>query len=113
MRSKTKKAPGRRWHQWTEVNARAALAEFETRGGSLVDFARSKGVSTRRLAYWRTRLAPTTPPAFVAVAGVGEALSPRPPVEILVGGVVLRAPDAVDAERIAALVHALAQRLGC
>lgn len=113
MSGKVRTAKGRRWHQWTEVDARAALAELATWDGSFVDFARSKGVSTHRLTYWRKRLARTPPPAFVAVTGIGEALSPRPPVEILVGGVVLRAPDAVDAARIATLVHALAQRFGC
>jgi hypothetical protein len=42
-----------------------------------------------------------------------DASSSRPPIEILVAGVVVRAPDAVDAGRVASIVQALAQRLGC
>jgi hypothetical protein len=42
-----------------------------------------------------------------------DTSSPRPPIEIVVGGVVVRAPAEVDAERVAGVVQALAQRLGC
>lgn len=113
MGSKARAADSRHWHQWTEAEAQSALEELSRWGGSLADFARSKGVSTSRLAYWKKRLGETRPPAFVSVALPVDTSSSRPPLEILVGGVVVRAPDEVGAERIASIVQALVQRLGC
>jgi hypothetical protein len=113
MSGKARTADGKRWRRWTEAEARAVLEELSGWGGSLVDFARSKGVSTHRLAYWRKRLPEARPPAFVSVALPGDTSAPRTGIEILVGGVVVRVPDELDAERVASIVQALAQRLGC
>jgi hypothetical protein len=112
MANKSKTAGGRRWRQWTEQEARAALAELSASGASLAEFAQSKQVSTHRLAYWRKRLGEATrPPAFVSVALPNELSSS--PVEIVSGRVIVRVRDDVDAERIAGIVEALARRLGC
>jgi hypothetical protein len=114
MGTNSRTVDGRRWRQWTEREARTALDELSRSGASPSEFARSKGVSASRLAYWRKRLAHARPPAFVAVTLPHDASSPRPPLEILVGGVVVRVPDDVDAERVAGIVQALARRFeGC
>jgi transposase-like protein len=112
MGTKSRTVDGRRWRQWTEEEARTALEELSRSGASPSEFARSKGVSVNRLVYWRKRLGQARPPAFVAVTLPRDASPPRPPLEILVGGVVVRVPDEVDAERVAGLVHALARRFG-
>jgi hypothetical protein len=103
---------GRRWRQWTEQEARAALEELSRSGGSLAEFARSRQVSKRRLSYWKKRLGEAgRPPAFVAVS-LPHASSSSP-VEIVSGRVVVRVRDDVDVERVARLVEALTRRLGC
>jgi hypothetical protein len=114
MGTKSRTVDGRRWRQWTEGEARTALEELSRSGVSPSEFARSKGVSVHRLGYWRKRLAHAPPPAFVAVTLPREASSPRRPLEILGGGVIVRVPDDVDAERVAGIVKALARRFeGC
>ena len=111
-KNNSNRVAGRRWRQWTEEEARAVLEELSGSGRSLVEFARSKQVSTRRLSYWKKRLGDTAPPpAFVSVV-----LPPEPPssrVEIVAGRVVVRVRDDVDAERLARIVEALARRLEC
>jgi hypothetical protein len=47
---------GRGWKQWTESEARAALVEWKQSGLSAEAFARSRGFSSMRLAYWAKRL---------------------------------------------------------
>jgi Transposase len=114
MGTNSRTVDGRRWRQWTEEEARTALEEFSRSGASLSEFARSKGISVHRLVYWRKRLGPARPPAFVAVTLPREAASKNPPLEILVGGVIIRVPDDVDAERVAGIVRALTRRVeGC
>src|SRR4051812_43790992 len=109
--NKSNKGTGRRWRQWTEPEARAALEELAQSGGRVVEFARSKQISTRRLSYWKKRLGDARRlPAFVAVSLPHEASSP---VEIVTGRVVVRVRDDVDAERLARIVEALVRRLEC
>jgi transposase-like protein len=105
---------GRRWRQWTEQEARAALEELSSSGRSPAEFARSKGVSTHRLAYWKKRLADGGAPAFVSLALPRAAAPPRRGqwVDIVVGGVVVRLPEDVEAERVAGIVEALSRRSG-
>jgi transposase-like protein len=55
----------RGWRQWTEQDAREALAELAGTGESIAEFARRRGVSRERVRYWRKRLADVAP-AFVA-----------------------------------------------
>ena len=54
----TRRSAKQRWKQWTEAEARAALAAWEDSGESMVAHARKLGVSSHRLSYWRARLAP-------------------------------------------------------
>jgi hypothetical protein len=111
MGSRSKTA-AKHWRQWTEEQGRAALDELARSGTSATAFARSKGISARRLAYWKKRLGDAAPPAFVAVALPREPMSPRG-IEIVVGSLVVRLQDDVDADRIAQIVHALSRRLTC
>jgi len=104
----------RRWRQWTEQEARAALEELSSSGRSRAEFARSKGVSAQRLAYWKKRFAEGGAPAFVSLALPRAAPPARPGqwVDIVVGGVVVRLPEDVEAERVAGIVEALSRRIG-
>ncbi len=52
--------------QWTEQDAREALAELARTGESIAEFARRRGVSGERVRYWRKRLG-NGAPVFVAV----------------------------------------------
>lgn len=106
---------GRRWKQWSEGEARAALEELARSGESASDFARSRGFSTQRIAYWRKRLAgaAVSTPAFVSVA-IPPVSALRAPIEIVVGDVLVRVREEVDVEQLARIVDALARReRGC
>ena len=114
MKSKTKAGSGGRfWRQWSEAEARAHLEEFSRTAESAVGFARRKGISTRRLAYWKKRLASATggetKPAFVAVT---MPATPRTPaeIEIRVAGVVVIAHEGCDVDHVARVVEALGRR---
>ncbi len=105
-----KRDGARQWRQWTEQQARAALAELAASGESAAGFARRKGVSSQRLAYWRGRLARPASTEFVAVELAGDSLARW--MEIVVGGVVVRVREELDAERVAQLVRALGRQVG-
>jgi transposase-like protein len=80
------------------------------------EFARRRGVSRQRLAYWRRRLEHGDGMAFVRVAipGVGQPEAPASrAIEIVAGAIVVRVREDVDADRIARLVHALERRQEC
>ena len=102
---------GRSWRQWTEQEARAALAELAGSGESPADFARRRGISTQRIVYWKKRLRETTAPVFVAV--------PLPPatrdqIEIALDGITLRVREDLDVEHLADIIGALVRRgRGC
>lgn len=100
----------RRWRQWTEDEARGALEELAQTGESAAEFARRRGVSTQRLAYWRKRLVASAKPRFVAVAlpGTGSPAS----IEIASSGVVVRVREDLDVDHIAQLVEAIGRRTG-
>lgn len=119
MEDESKTADGRkRWRHWTEQEARVTLAELAQSGLSMAKFAEGAGLSTRRLAYWRKRLAETGPTEFVPVAlspsGRPGASTERPHIEITVAGVAVRVREDLDVEHLARIVEALArQRRGC
>jgi hypothetical protein len=100
----------RKWRQWREDDARAALAELDASGESLNRFAACKGVSTQRLVYWRKRLADSGT-TFVAVP-LPESRS-RSHVEIAVDGLVVRVREDLDVDDLARLVVAIARRARC
>lgn len=109
---------GRAWRQWSEAEARAALAELARSAESTVSFARRKGVSPQRLQYWKKRLASSplpssTTPAFVALSLPTVPIG-RPEIEIRLGEVVVVVREGVDIELVARLVDALSRRTrGC
>ncbi|MGA3124885.1 MAG: hypothetical protein ABSF69_29420 [Polyangiaceae bacterium] len=101
----------RRWQQWREQDARAALAEHAKSGQSLSRFARERGVSLRRLMYWRKRLGEGGTPGFVAVAIPTPLSFPAlaSHIEVAVEGVVVRVREDLDAEHLARIAIALAR----
>jgi transposase-like protein len=101
---------GRRWRQWTEQQARKALEELAASGESAAAFARHSGISPRRLAYWRKRLAESGKTAFVAVA-LPAATSARW-IEVAAGGVVVRIREDLDVGQVARLVEAIGRQVG-
>lgn len=110
MHNRTSRRDGERhWHQWTEKEAREALAEFAASGETAAAFSRRTGISHRRLAYWRKRVAPGERTDFVAVdlAGVGV---PRC-LEIVAAGVVIRVREDLEADQVARLVEAIGRRV--
>jgi hypothetical protein len=101
----------RGWQQWTEDEARSALAELARSGESAATFARSRGFSTQRVHYWKKRLGGSPAvPAFVPVRWPVEA--PRSvaahSIEIISGGITLRVREDLDVEHVARIVAALA-----
>jgi transposase-like protein len=96
---------GTLWNQWTADEAQAVLAELALSGKSMVQFARSHGVSIRRLTYWRKRLGKAEAPAFVEVAV--PRLAP-PHIDIVRDGIVVRVREDLDVDRLAHIVDALA-----
>lgn len=108
---------GRAWQRWSEQKARGALAELARSAESTVSFARRKGVSPQRLAYWKKRLTPSpsprpTTPAFVAVS-LPSASKERSEIEIRLSEVVVVVREGCDVELVARLVDALSQTRAC
>lgn len=102
---------GKRWRQWKADEGRAAIAELASSGESVAEFARSRGVSIRRLSYWRKRLGKAEPPAFLEVAVPTHATRH---IDIVRDGVVVRVREDLDVDRLARIVDALAgQSRGC
>ena len=99
----------RHWQQWTEAQARRALEELAASGESAASFARRRGGSSRRLAYWRKRLAAPAKTEFVAVALSTVSAAA---IEIAAGGVVVRVREDLDVDHVARLVEAIGRRAG-
>ena len=102
-RSRTASSEGRRWRQWTEAQAREALEGLAASGESLGSFARGRGVSPQRIAYWRKRLGEPASAPFVAVT-LPES---RAWIEVMVGSVVVRVREDLDVGHVARLVEAI------
>src|SRR5690349_12518351 len=118
MEDESKTVDGRRrWHSWTEQEARGALEELSRSGVSVAKFAEARGVSVQRIFYWRKRLAEGAPVKFVPVAVSTSATSSTmgPHIEIVAGPVTLRVREDLDVRQLAHLVEALVARrpTGC
>jgi transposase len=101
----------RQWRQWTEEQARRALEELAASGESVAGFARRKGITPQRIAYWRKRLPGPAKTEFVAVTL--PAASARW-IEISAGGVVVRVAEDLDVDHVAQLAEAIGRRgVGC
>jgi transposase-like protein len=96
----------RRWRQWTEEDAREALAELARTGESIAGFARRRGVSGERIRYWRKRLTDSAVPAFVAVPVTSAG---RPQIEIVGASVTLRVREDVSLEHLSDLIDTVAR----
>ena len=108
MAKKTATAHKRGWQQWTEREGRAALDELARSGVSLSRFAKTTGVSTTRLAYWKGRLGPVTEPAFVQVElPRRDSVSTGRHFEVVAGRVVVRVREDIDLDQLARIVEAL------
>jgi hypothetical protein len=102
----------RSWRRWSEAEARSELDELARTGETAIGFARRKGVSTQRLAYWRKRLASAAKaeakPAFVAVT-IPPA-SARSEIEIRVADITVVVQEGCDVELVAHLVDGIWRR---
>ncbi|MBL8717422.1 MAG: hypothetical protein JNL79_15650 [Myxococcales bacterium] len=120
-RGTNKREARRGWQQWSEDEARAALAELSRSGLSEAAFARRGGYSTQRLRYWKARLsAPestrtTTAMSFVAVPlpMASRTSSMARHIEIDCDGIVLRVREEADVEQVARLTVALVRARRC
>jgi hypothetical protein len=106
--------PRERAKRWGEAEAREVLREWRESGLSAAAFARWKGITALRLAYWKQRLsspASTDRIEFVPVplAKAESGGQSSSPIEIAYGDVIIRLRE-VNAEQIARLVVALARR---
>lgn len=59
------------WKQWTPEQAKPVVAAWRASGVPLATYARSQGVSARRLSWWRDQLGEWTGPS--APAGSSDA----------------------------------------
>jgi hypothetical protein len=110
MRNRTSKRDSqRRWHQWTQEEARAALAELAASGESMAAFTRRTGISRGRLAYWQKRIASGETTDFVSVDLAGAAVGRH--FEIVAAGVVVRVREGLDVDEVARLVEAIGRRV--
>src|ERR1700729_359058 len=108
MGERSRTADGRRrWRQWTEAEARSALAELAESGESPTSFARRRGISSNRLRYWTRRLAvEPSAPSFVQLrvrASVTALEVAR--LEVVVEDVVVRVREDIEVRRLAAIVR--------
>lgn len=124
---KTSAAGSKRWQWWTESEAQQHLKEWQASGKPLSTFARERGLSASRLAWWKKRLEDGSSP-LVSASGSASTLAEARLVPAVVlglaeeraaaaaavtvhapGGVVVEVRDAalVPAEWVAAMVACL------
>lgn len=101
----SRRSPKRRWKQWSEAEARAALSEWKKSGASASEFARHKSVSVKRLHYWKKRLAQTDGVAFVPVVAPARHDAR---IEIERAGIVVRVREGLGDEHLTRILAALA-----
>ena len=95
---------------WSAEEARAALADQQASGLSVIQFAEREGLQAQRLYLWRRRLAhegfdEIAAPPFVEVRAPS---STSHLIEVLLrSGVVLRVPADIEPETLARLVSAI------
>jgi hypothetical protein len=102
---------------WTEDEARRVLGQLETSGLTLAEFGRRTGIAEKRMRWWRKRLGKRSRSCAKALAMVpvrikvpaapSSAAPAAPPIEVVVGDLVVRIPVGFDAETLARLVGVL------
>jgi hypothetical protein len=121
--AKTKREQPRGWRQWKPEEAKKHLAEWQGSGLALEKFAQQRGLSAKRLRWWRRRLGEWSPEKpkhersalvpVVVTATVPPAVAKQSHAAVVVvhvpGGAVVEVvePQAVGAEWLAAVVGQL------
>lgn len=100
------------YKQWSEDEARAALARLDASGQSVAAFARSIGVSAHRITYWRAKLAIASTTQARHGPFVPVRIAAHASLEVALGPVSLRLPEHTSAERVADLLAAIARKVG-
>ena len=93
-----------RARRWTEQEAREVLNALEESGESVASFARSEGLSTKRLYNWRTKLRKQ---AFVEVRPASARVQRIVMIEVVAGGRLVRVPPDFDATTLLRLLAVL------
>jgi transposase-like protein len=101
---------------WSAEEARAALADQQASGLSVIGFAEREGLQAQRLYVWRRRLADEKSKASSAPPFI--ELRPLRPVSqtievMLLGGLVVKAPADIAPDTLASLIAALERSSGC
>jgi hypothetical protein len=113
MRDQEKRQARGGWQQWSEAKARRMLAAFARSGASASAFAKSRGITTRRIQYWSKRLGDEASVEFVPVPIPGPTAGRDARIEIAAGDVVVRLREGTDVEYVAQLVVAIGGRHAC
>lgn len=109
MDSTSKPAAG--WKRWTESEARSVLEELARSAEGVSEFARRKGITTTRIAYWKERLGKGVRPAFQSLE-LAKAPSPGAQIEIVSGDIVVRVREDIGSAQLAALLEVISRRVG-
>ena len=89
--------------RWGEEKRREVLAAHRRSGVSLKAFAATVGVPYSTMVYWRQRGEVADPPRFVPV----EVAREGGPLEVVVGGAVVRVGADFDEAHLARVVRSL------
>ncbi len=97
---------------WGEVDGRAALDGLAASGLSMAAFSRATGITARRLAWWRGRVA-AEPAGKIEFVPVEVARPARPAsdgvMEIAIGDVRIRVGPGFEAEALRRLLAVVAE----
>lgn len=113
MRNENERSGRGGWQQWSEAKARRMLAAFARSGASASAFAKSRGITTRRIQYWSKRLGDEASVEFVPVPIPEPTAALDARIEIAAGDVVVRLREGTDVEYVAQLVVAIGGRRAC
>jgi hypothetical protein len=101
---------------WTEDEARRVLGQLDASGLTAAEFGRRRGIAEKRLRWWRKRLgqrsrsvgeALAMVPVRIKLAAGSPTPAAAPPIEVVVGDLVVRVPAGFDAETLARIVGVL------
>lgn len=98
---------GKRWRQWGAEEASEVLRQWRRSGKSAAAFARERGLSVRRLAYWSKRLSLPQEPAVEFVPVKLDESPDAAVIEIEHAGVTVRVRESAGAALIERLCGAV------
>ena len=107
------------WTQWSEAEARQALASLANSKLSIAAFARSVYVPVGRIVYWRQKFVQGQParsqhanPKLIPVQLMNTVMAAT--IEIRLHSFTLCVPESTSTENLAALLVGIAQKAnGC